>query len=179
MAGDGLTRILCQVFPSTDGIAMTKFLTVFLLAISVYASVFASGLDVQPDVERIHPRLFEMVTSWDSDTQQPVVTEINLDAVAKNRNQFDFSKVKKRGDWIECPGDDGQGFRRFKIISFDKKQLLIEFQRNTGGTLTTATLIEVVVETRDLLVAGKSQTIQVLRVMSIEAKRDDLPNGNF
>ena len=114
---------------------MTKLLTFLLVAICMPASVDASEADASPVVGRIHPKLFEMVTSWDSDTDQPVVTEINLDAVVKNRNQFDFSKIRKNGEWIECAGDDGRGFRRFKTIKSDKQRLLIEFQRNAGGTL--------------------------------------------
>ncbi|GDY07373.1 hypothetical protein LBMAG52_08590 [Planctomycetia bacterium] len=149
---------------------MTKCLTFLFVAICVSASVTvdASEKDASPDAGRIHPKVFEMVTSWDSDTEQPVVTEINLDAVAKNRNQFDFSKVKKNGEWIECVGDDGHGFRRFKTIKSDKKRHVIEFQRNAGGTLTTSTLIEFVIETRHVLKAGKAHPIQVLRVMAIE-----------
>jgi hypothetical protein len=155
---------------STDRIEMTTFLTFLFMAICVSASVAASETDASAVVGRIHPRLFEMVTSWDSDTEQPVVTEINLDAVVKNRNQFDFSKVRMNGGWIECAGDDGRGFSRFKTIKSNKNHLLIEFQRNAGGTLTTASLIEFVVETRDVLKAGKTHPIQVLRVISIEVK---------
>lgn len=151
---------------------MTKFLTLFLVAICVSTAVTvdASETDALAVVGRIHPRVFEMVTSWDSDADQPVVTEVNLDAVVKNRNQFDFSKLKRNGNWIECPGDEGCGFTRFKIIKSDKQRLLVEFQRNAGGTLTTGTLIEVVIETRDVHMAGKAQSIQVLRVISIETK---------
>ena len=155
---------------STDRIEMTKLLTLLFMAICVSASAAASETDASRVVGRIHPKLFEMVTSWDSDTEQPVVTEINLDAVVKNRNQFDFSEVKKNGDWIECAGDDGGGFSRFKTIKSDKTRFLIEFQRNAGGTLTMGALIEFVVETREVLKAGKAHPIQVLRVISIEAK---------
>jgi hypothetical protein len=149
---------------------MTKFLEFLIIATCVSASVRATETDASSVVGRIHPKLFEMVTSWDSDTEQPVVTEINLDAVVKNRNQFDFSKVKKNGDWIECIDNDGCGFCRFKTIKTDEKLVLIEFQRNAGGTLTTAALIAFVIETRDILKAGKGHPVQVLRVISIEAK---------
>lgn len=149
---------------------MTKYLTLLVTVICVSVAVAASETDATAVVGRIHPRVFEMVISWDSDTEQPVVTEINMDAMVKNRNQFDFSKVKKNGDWIECVVDDGGGFSRFKIITSDKKRHLIEYQRNAGGTLTTGTLIEFVIETRDVLKAGKAHPIQVLRVISIEAK---------
>ena len=113
-----------SVTHSTDRIEMTTFLTFLFMAICVSASVAASETDASAVVGRIHPRLFEMVTSWDSDTEQPVVTEINLDAVVKNRNQFDFSKVRTNGAWIECAGDDGRGFSRFKTIKSNKNHLV-------------------------------------------------------
>ena len=137
---------------------------------SASVTVADSEADASRIIERIHPKLFEMVTPWDSDTEEPVVTEINLDAVAKNRNQFDFSKVKKNGDWIESAGDDGHSVSRYKIIKSDKQRQSIEFQRNGGGTLTTVSLIEFVIETREIRKAGKVRRIQVLRVISIETK---------
>ena len=153
-------------------IKMTNRLTVLIMVIMASASVTVadSEADASRIIERIHPKLFEMVTSWDSDTEEPVVTEINLDAVAKNRNQFDFSKVKKNGDWIESAGDDGHSVSRYKIIKSDKQRQSIEFQRNGGGTLTTVSLIEFVIETRAIRKAGKVRRIQVLRVISIETK---------
>ena len=153
-------------------IKMTNRLTVLIMVIMASASVTVadSEADASRIIERIHPKLFEMVTSWDSDTEEPVVTEINLDAVAKNRNQFDFSKVKKNGDWIESAGDDGHSVCRYKIIKSDKQRQSIEFQRNGGGTLTTVSLIEFVIETREIRKAGKVRRIQVLRVISIETK---------
>ena len=157
---------------------MKKFWTVLLVAILVHAYVSASEVDATPVTDRIHPNVFEMVTSWDSDIEEPVVTEVNLDAVAKNRNQFDFAKVKRNGEWIECVGEDDQGFRRYRNmkdprplgqIGSNKKRLVVEFQRSAGGTLTTRTMIEFVIETRQVRKSGKTLPIQVLRVISIEA----------
>ena len=121
-----------------------------------------------PDVRRIHPTVFELVTCWNSDAEQPVVTEINLDAVRKNRNQFDAETVRTNGDWVECPGRDGLGFRRFKVISSNENVFLVEFQSNSGGTLTTATRIEFIIEAREIRSAGKARPVSVLRVMSVE-----------
>lgn len=151
---------------------MTKFLALLMVTTCVSASFVVNDSEIETSlvVERIHPKVFDLVTSWDSDTEQPVVTEINLDAVMKNRNQFDFSLVRKNGDWTECTGDDGRGFRRFKIIKSDGKASLIEFQRNADGTLTTASFIEFVVDTKRFQVDGKTRRVQVLRVISIEAR---------
>ena len=123
-----------------------------------------------PDVRRIHPTVFELVTCWNSDAEQPVVTEINLDAVRKNRNQFDAETVRTNGDWVECPGRDGLGFRRFKVISSDKNVFTVEFQSNSGGTLTTATRIEFIIEAREIRSAGKARPVSVLRVMSVDGR---------
>ena len=38
----------------------------------------------QPSVLKIHPKVFNMISSWISDSESPVATEINLDAVEKN-----------------------------------------------------------------------------------------------
>jgi hypothetical protein len=128
-----------------------------------------SKADDSPDVRTIHPAAFELVTCWNSDTEQPVVTEINLDAVRKNRNQFDSATVRTNGGWTECSGDDGQGFRRFRVVSSNKNLSVVEFQRNSGGTLTTAVMIEFVIEHREIRSAGKACSISVLRVISVEA----------
>jgi hypothetical protein len=122
------------------------------------------------DVRTIHPAAFELVTCWNSDSEQPVVTEINLDAVRKNRNQFDAATVRSTGDWVECPGHDDHGFRRFRVISSDKNVFTVEFQSNSEGTLTTATRIEFILETREIRSAGKARPVSVLRVMSVEAR---------
>lgn len=69
----------------------------------------AAAWGAEPPAERlqIHPRVFALVTCWPSDTDEPVVTEVNLDAVTRNRNQFDTTLVKTPGEWTECPGEQG------------------------------------------------------------------------
>lgn len=156
----------------TESTEMTKVFTFVFVAICVPVIVNGADIDTSPVIQNIHPKVFEMVTSSMSDTEEPVVTEINLDAVAKNRNQFDLAKVTKSGEWLECVGEKGTGFQRFKTIKSDKKHFVIEFQRNAGGTLTSASLIEFVIETRDIRKAGKPHEISVLRIMSIETKSD-------
>jgi hypothetical protein len=126
----------------------------------------------EPPVESfsVHPRVFGLVTCLASDTEEPVVTEINLDAVGKNRNQFAPDEVKRRGEWTECPGDEGQGFERYRVLKSEKGLVTVEYQRNGGGTYTSATIIEFVVESRELRQNGKPITRRVLRVMSCSAK---------
>lgn len=157
---------------SADCLLVTTISQYLSVAIFLTAAFIRNDgkADAVQDVRRIHPAVFELVTCWNSDTEQPVVTEINLDAVNKNRNQFDLTTVVMNGDWAECSGSDGQGFRRFKFISSDKNLFTVEFQSNSGGTLTTATRIEFIIETREIRSAGKARPVSVLRVMSVEAR---------
>jgi hypothetical protein len=41
-----------------------------------------------PTALKIHPKVFNMIDCWISDSETPVVTEINLNAVEKNVNKF-------------------------------------------------------------------------------------------
>jgi len=126
----------------------------------------------EPPAEQvqIHPHVVALVTCWPSDTDEPVVTEINLDAVSKNRNQFDRSLVKTRGEWSECPGEQGQGFERYRIVKSDNEQMTIEFQSNGGGTYTSVSIIKFVIEQRELRLNGKLVSRRILRIMSCVAK---------
>jgi hypothetical protein len=38
--------------------------------------------------------------------ESPVVTEINLDAVEKEGNEFNQDGLKQDGDWLQCPVPD-------------------------------------------------------------------------
>jgi hypothetical protein len=112
-----------------------------------------------------HPLLFSMVESWISDVESPVVTEINLDAVQRNRNQFDRDEVKQEGGWVVYRSE-GNGFKRYRVIEHKDKYFKVEYQDNGGGTLTTGSRIGFSVERREMLVDGKTKTINVLRVIS-------------
>lgn len=112
-----------------------------------------------------HPMLFSMVESWISDVESPVVTEINLDAVQRNRNQFDQDEVKLEGGWVVYRMQDG-GFKRYRVIEHKDKYFKVEYQDNGGGTLTTSSRIGFSVERREMLVDGRSRAINVLRVIS-------------
>jgi hypothetical protein len=49
---------------------------------------------------RIHPKVFSMIDCWIADSESPVVTEINLNAVEKNGNQFNEDGLKQDNDWL-------------------------------------------------------------------------------
>jgi hypothetical protein len=69
-----------------------------------------------PPEKPIHPAVFSMIDSWLSDTAHPVVTELNLDAVEQNRNQFDASQVKKDGDLVIYEQLDTRSSMRYRIV---------------------------------------------------------------
>ncbi len=145
---------------------MTRWALPFLIGFVVTSS-FAAPPAPLP---RIHPRVFDLIVGWSSDDEDLVATEINLDAVAKNANQFDFTEVRQDGDWVTCPNDEGQGFLRFRPIPCDTKSHAVEFQSNGGGTWTTANVIEFVIDQRTVLKQGKPQSLRVLRVTAISQK---------
>ena len=60
--------------------------------------------------EIIHPKAFAMVTCWLSDTEQPVVTEISLDAVRINRNQFYGLVTSSEDGWVRYSDEESGGF---------------------------------------------------------------------
>ena len=68
-------------------------------------SVLVAGPAIHPaedaslDLKQLHPKMFEMVLCHQSDTQQPVVTELNLDA-GSLQNQTDCDSCKWRRDSV-------------------------------------------------------------------------------
>lgn len=114
----------------------------------------------------IHPQVFEMVKCWLSDTVSPVVTEINLDAVAKNRNQFDDAAVRRNGEWIEAKSSAGHHLRY--LPRGEKDGIFrVTFESNGGGTLTESMDIEYEVTHREITVNGTPVRQRVLKVVSI------------
>lgn len=116
---------------------------------------------------KIHPQVFDLITGWFSDSEAPVVTEVNLDAVAANRNQFDFDKVTKDGEWTSCPTEDGRGFQRYRQVPAEPGRWAVNYQYNGGGTLTASTRIEFTLDQRALTRNGKPATVKVLRVLAV------------
>ena len=120
---------------------------------------------------KIHPKVFNLIDCWISDSESPVVTEINLDAVDKNGNEFNDDGLKQEDEWMRCPmPDTNGGFMRYRVLESKGNHYKIEYQENGGGTLTTASLIEFAIEEREMQHDGKTGTIRVLRVLSHAAK---------
>jgi hypothetical protein len=127
------------------------------------AATSAAG---QSSALKIHPKVFNMINCWISDSESPVATEINLDAVEKNGNEFDQNGLKEDGEWLQCPVPDSSGFMRYRVLESKGDHYKIEYQENGGGTLTTAAVIEFEIEKRNIQRDGKPVTIRVLRVSS-------------
>ncbi len=124
----------------------------------------------QPSALKIHPKVFNMISSWISDSESPVATEINLDAVEKNGNQFNKDEVQQDGEWLRCAVPDTDGFMRYRVLESKSNHYKVEYQENGGGTLTTASIIEFNIEKRNVHRDGKPITISVLRVTSYNQK---------
>jgi hypothetical protein len=118
----------------------------------------------------IHPKVFSMVEGWISDSESPVVTEINLDAVEKNGNEFNQDGVTQDGEWLQCLVTDTNGFMRYRVLESKGNQYKVEYQENGGGTLTTSSIIEFEVEKRSIRRDGRPLAIRVLRVTSYNQK---------
>ena len=119
---------------------------------------------------KIHPKVFNMIDCWISDSESPVVTEINLDAVERNANQFNEDGLKKDGEWLSYAVPDTGGFMRYRVVESKGKDYKIEYQENGGGTLTTSATIGFDIEQRNIRRDGNPTTIRVLRVSSYSAK---------
>jgi hypothetical protein len=119
---------------------------------------------------KIHPRVFNMIDCWVSDSEAPVVTEINLNAVEKNGNQFNENGLTQDGEWLSYSLPDTGGFMRYRVLDAKGSRHKIEYQENGGGTLTTASTIEFEIERRHMRRNGSPMTIRVLRVSSYTQK---------
>jgi hypothetical protein len=133
----------------------------------------STSVDVPPAETftlKIHPKVFNMIDCWLSDSESPVVTEINLDAVEQNANQFNEDGLKQDGDWLTYPVPDTGGFIRYRVLEAKGNHYKVEYQENGGGTLTTASTIEFDIDKRNIHRNGSPATIRVLRVSSYNQK---------
>ena len=130
----------------------------------------SEAASAQTPALKIHPKVFNMIECWVSDSESPVVTEINLDAVEKNGNQFNSDDAKPDGEWLRCPVPDTNGFMRYRVLEAKGDRYKVEYQENGGGTLTTSSIIEFEIKKREIRREGKPATIRVLRVSSYAHK---------
>jgi hypothetical protein len=119
---------------------------------------------------KIHPKVFNMIDCWVSDSETPVATEINLNAVEKNGNQFNEDGLKQDGDWLVYSLPDTGGFMRYRVLEAKGNHYKVEYQENGGGTLTTASTIEFEIDKRTIRHNGSPMTIRVVRVLSYTQK---------
>ena len=81
--------------------------------------------------------MFSIVFCRLSDTAQPVATEINLDAVAVDNDQFP-GEVYTDSDWVRADSTGSGGFQRYRVLSMEDGYWVIDYQMNGGGTLITS-----------------------------------------
>jgi hypothetical protein len=155
---------------SAAGIALAEFSKIVQSLHPIRDEKSAASAAPQTSALKIHPKVFSMINCWISDSESPVVTEINLDAVEKNGNEFNQDGLKQEGEWLQCPGPDTDGFMRYRVVESKGSHYKIEFQENGGGSLTTASIIECEIEKRSIQRDGKPVTIRVLRVLSYSQK---------
>ena len=120
---------------------------------------------------RLHPKIFNMIDCWISDSATPVVTEINLDAVETNTNQFNMDDVKSDGEWMRVPTKEDGGFMRYRVLGLKGNRYTVEYQENGGGTLTTDCTIDFVIDKRSMERDGKAEDIRILPVVSYKSKK--------
>ena len=152
------TKIIQSLHPVRDDKALTP--------VSIPGTVSAA----KTSPLKIHPKVFSMIDSWISDSESPVVTEINLDAVEKNGNQFNEDGLKQDGEWLTYSVPDTGGFMRYRVLESKGSHYKVEYQKNGGGTLITASTIEFDIEKRKIHQRGSPITIRVLRVSSYNQK---------
>lgn len=141
-----------------------------LLAAISFFMVNVTDAAPGPAALKLHPKVFSMVECWISDEVAPVVTEFNLEALEKNENQFLIDDVKQEDGWTKCPNEGGTGFLRYRVLEATGNRYKVEFQSNGGGTLTSAYVIDLSVDKREIQVQGKEETIKVLRVLGFSSK---------
>ena len=155
---------------SATGITFAEFSKIVQSLHPIRDEKAATPAATQTSALKIHPKVFKMISCWISDSENPVVTEINLDAVEKDGNEFNQDGLRQDGDWLQCPVPDGNGFMRYRPLESKGNQYKVEYQENGGGTLTTSSVIEFEIEKRNIHRDGKPVTIRVLRVLSYNQK---------
>jgi hypothetical protein len=151
---------------SATGITLAEFSRIVESLHPIPDQKGAAPAAPQASALKIHPKVFNMIDCWISDSESPVVTEINLDALERNANQFNGDGLKRDGDWLSYSIPDSGGFMRYRVVESKGKHYKIEYQENGGGTLTTSATVEFDIEQRNIQRDGKPTTIRVVRVTS-------------
>src|SRR5438093_9394250 len=126
---------------SATGITVAEFAKIVRSLHPIRDEKAATPAAAQAYALKIHPKVFSMISCWISDSESPVVTEINLDAVEKDGNEFNEDGLKQDGEWTRCPTSESkEGFMRYRVLESKGNHYKIECQENGGGTLTTASL---------------------------------------
>lgn len=117
---------------------------------------------------KTHPKVFSMIGCWLSDSATPVVTEINLDAVEENDNQFNFESLKEENGWITWykSDEENKNFMCYRVVEAKNNHYKVEYKQNDGGTMTSLAVIEFSVVDREILEKDTPTKIRVLRVNS-------------
>ena len=155
---------------SATGISVAEFSKIAQSLHPIRDEKTATPVAAHTSALKIHPKVFSMIDCWISDSESPVVTEINLDAVEKNGNEFNENGLKQDGEWLQSPAPDSNGFMRYRVLESKGNRYKVEYQENGGGTLTTASTIEFDIEKRNIQRDNKPVTIRVLRVSSYNQK---------
>jgi hypothetical protein len=155
---------------SATGITVAEFAKIVKSLHPIRDEKAATPAAAQGSVLKIHPKVFSMINCWVSDSKSPVVTEINLDAVEKNGNEFNEDGLRQDGEWLRCPVPDTNGFMRYRVLESKDNHYKVEYQENGGGTLTTASVIEFDIQKRNIRHDNKPATLRVLRVTSYTQK---------
>src|ERR1043166_481612 len=114
---------------------------------------------------KLHPKIFNLIHCWISDSESPVVTEINLGAVDNNGNEFNDDGLKQQGEWTRAPNPEApNGFMMFRVLENKGNRYKVQYDENGGGTLTTSSTIEFTIEKRTIQRDGKPIGMRVLRV---------------
>jgi hypothetical protein len=155
---------------SATGITVAEFTKIVKSLHPIRAETAATPAPAQTSALKIHPKVFSMINCWVSDSESPVVTEINLDAVEKNGNEFNEDGLRQDGEWLRCPVPDTNGFMRYRVLETKGNHYKVEYQENGGGTLTTASVIEFDIQKRSIRHDNLPATIRFLRVTSYNQK---------
>ncbi len=121
-----------------------------------------------PEGPIVHPAVFPMVMCWISDTESPVVSEINLDAMLRDRNQFSFDEVSTDGEWFRVDSD--LGFEQYRVLSRRGNALTVEHHSNGGGSMTVSTLIRFEILSRRIEIDGIPRDTRVMRIIGVDQR---------